>query len=647
MIHHFGVLQRFGTNAVDDGKIHLLFRPETACSGQDLRREDANEKPVAQHDGLIVASVTKRTHTLFTLAVLPLAASLAMAQPQPMASGDGIWLRNAFYGEAQTFDACGGHQPGNGQYHHHAVPNCLREQLNDNVERIRATRNGPVFREKAAPHTHSPILGWAFDGNPIYGPYGYSNPSDATSDIRRMRSGFRLRQISERTSLPDWTAPLHPNTPRQLSAAQSGPPISAEFPLGRYLEDFEWSASQGDLDVYNGRFTVTPEFPQGTYAYYVTIEADGTPAFPYILGAQFYGAATGGVARNVPANAQDNPAASVPLLTSWLSNTTSQKATVSSAFNPSAGGSATWPTDVPTGARTSGGVAAPADSDIQRLRANDTSVYVNANGLPSYTIGPWFDALQAGGVFGNFPSVQAVQMQFPRTPASASTRTNTALGAQGLWVNGVAVFNALDGASYSNARRTDAGGGIVALAARHLSAASLEAGPLAPGSLVSAYPLFGLEFPQPESATITIRDSANGTHTATILYASSTQMDYRLPSTVAAGYASVSITSNGVTLAGNINIRETYPNLFAVTQAVDSSAATLTIYGSGLGAATSATATIAGNAVEVVSAGPSADNPGVDEYVLSLPRSLAGSGVVPIVITAAGRSSNAIWVEFQ
>ena len=23
--------------------------------------------------------------------------------------------------------------------------------------------------------SHSPILGWAFDGNPIYGPYGFTN----------------------------------------------------------------------------------------------------------------------------------------------------------------------------------------------------------------------------------------------------------------------------------------------------------------------------------------------------------------------------------------------------------------------------------------------------------------------------------------
>jgi hypothetical protein len=31
---------------------------------------------------------------------------------------------------------------------------------------------------------HSPIIGWAYDGNPIYGPYGYKNPNDVQSGVR-------------------------------------------------------------------------------------------------------------------------------------------------------------------------------------------------------------------------------------------------------------------------------------------------------------------------------------------------------------------------------------------------------------------------------------------------------------------------------
>src|ERR1041385_3977017 len=121
-----------------------------------------------------------------TLLTLIAAAAIVTAQPPPPGGqGDGIWLRNAYFGEAQTFDLCTGHQPGNGQYHYHANPICLRGQLNDNTEIARKARAGTIYREKAAPWTHSPILAWAFDGYPIYGPYGYSDPNNAASTITR------------------------------------------------------------------------------------------------------------------------------------------------------------------------------------------------------------------------------------------------------------------------------------------------------------------------------------------------------------------------------------------------------------------------------------------------------------------------------
>src|SRR6266853_159758 len=101
---------------------------------------------------------------LYGLPTLLVYATLAVAQPPAGGQGDGIWLRNAYFGEAQTFDLCTGHQPGNGQYHYHANPICLRGQLNDNTEVARKARAGIVYREKSAPWTHSPILGWAFDG---------------------------------------------------------------------------------------------------------------------------------------------------------------------------------------------------------------------------------------------------------------------------------------------------------------------------------------------------------------------------------------------------------------------------------------------------------------------------------------------------
>ena len=637
----------------------------------------------------------KRSTPLLLLAAL-LGAPLALAQPPGGASGDGIWLRNAYFGEASTFDGCLGHQPGSGQYHHHADPVCLRAQLNDNLQVVRTSRNGATYQEKTAPWTHSPILGWAYDGFPIYGPYGYSDPTNASSAVKRLQPGFQLRNIAARTTLPDWVTPLHAGVAQQLTSSQYGPAISATYPLGRYLEDFEFVAGLGDLDIYNGRFSVTPEFPQGTYAYYVTIDQNGLPAFPYIFAAQFYGTASGGTAATVPASAVDyfvngayaQTASTTPELTSWATKNSQQSAEVVSAFDPSAGPQTTWPTEAIAGAKTSGGVGTPTPSDTQHIRYNTSTVYVNANGLASYSMGPWFDALQSGGVFAAFPANQNSQVQLPLAPAAAATRKNVGMGPQGVWVNGVAVFNAEDGASYSNAQGIDIGGGLVGLAAFHVSAASFEAGPMAPGSLVTAFSLFGTPLATSTAtapsttwpttlggATVTVKDSSGVVLPATIYYASPGQINYCLPTGLAAGYATVTISAGSVSATGNINIGTTYPNLFLANsqalaaaylirihngqQSVESvtaspinlAAATDQVYlivvGSGLGTATTATATIGGVAATVASAGPQGTYSGLDQYNILIPAALAGKGKVDVVVTAGGKRSNPVNITIQ
>jgi uncharacterized protein (TIGR03437 family) len=616
----------------------------------------------------------------------------ALAQP-PGGSGDGIWVRNAYFGEAQTFDSCVGHQPGNGQYHHHASPTCLRAQLNDNLELVRQTRNGAVYREK--PSKHSPILGWAFDGLPVYGPYGYSVANDPRSAVRRMRSSFRLRSITARTSLPDWILPNHPGVPQQLSANQYGPAITAEFPLGRYLEDFEYVAGLGDLDMYNSRFAVTPEFPNGTWAYFVTIEDDGTPAFPYILGMQYRGAVTGGTARTVPAEAQD-ATGTVPSLASWIRNTT-EPARVVTAFDPAAGAQTTWPpTNLPAGARTSGGVTSATPADTQRVRATDAMVYINSTGLARYTMGPWFDPLQGGGVFGNLPSNSNYQFQVPRSPADAASKTATGLGPVGVWVNGVAVFNVLDGASYRNATNADVGGGIVGRTATLASSASFERGPVTPGALLTAVPLFGTTIATTSASadspnwpltlggtTISVRDAAGVDRAAQISYVSPGQVNFRLPEGLAVGFGTVTISAGGQTSNSGIQVIPSYPHIsilngdalaaayvqrirngqVSVEQAVQLSGndyvaapidlgaegddVYLILFGSGLGNATGVTTTIGGADATVLYAGPQGTYPGLDQYNVRIPRSLAGKGRVEVVISAAGRRSNSVFVSIR
>ena len=63
---------------------------------------------------------------------------------------------------------------------------------------------------------------------------------------------------------------------------------------GAFVEDFVFTG-EGDLDVHNGRYCVTPDYPNGVYAYFATIDpgavqSTGTffnykePQFPYFIG---------------------------------------------------------------------------------------------------------------------------------------------------------------------------------------------------------------------------------------------------------------------------------------------------------------------------------------------------------------------------
>lgn len=237
-------------------------------------------------------------------------ASGTDAEPGSTARGDGIWNREAYANEGQTFDPAYAHQAG-AQYHYHANTPALRHLVGDHVDYDATTRS---YRESATAVTkHSPILGWMADGYPIYGPYGYSSPLSAASEVRRLTSGYVLRNggtgttnlsATGRTTLPAWAQRAQNRT--TLTAAQYGPAVSTTYALGHYLEDYDYLGDLGrmqgvdfDLDQFNGRFCVTPEFPSGTYAYFVTIEADGTPKFPHLIGRWFYGNPTGGAVTSV------------------------------------------------------------------------------------------------------------------------------------------------------------------------------------------------------------------------------------------------------------------------------------------------------------------------------------------------------------
>lgn len=133
------------------------------------------------------------------------------------------------------------HVQPSGAYHYHARPTGLIESV--------------VAASRGAGHGNGMVqVGWAADGFPIYDHHGYSKADDATSALTELRSSYRVRK-GMRPGLPD------------------GPGGAYD---GVYTQDYEYVDGAGDLDECNGRFGVTPEFPEGTYYYVVTGE------FPFI-----------------------------------------------------------------------------------------------------------------------------------------------------------------------------------------------------------------------------------------------------------------------------------------------------------------------------------------------------------------------------
>jgi hypothetical protein len=66
--------------------------------------------------------------------------------------------------------------------------------------------------------------------------------------------------------------------------------------LGYFREDYQYNptstATPDYLDEHNGRFCVTPEYPNGIYCYFTTVDANWNSAYPYVVGPTFYGVKT-------------------------------------------------------------------------------------------------------------------------------------------------------------------------------------------------------------------------------------------------------------------------------------------------------------------------------------------------------------------
>ena len=167
--------------------------------------------------------------------------------PEDGPGGDAVAHEIGIYDEdRQEIDLgiCGAHT-GPGGYHYHFDGNCMHWHNETN-------EHSDYEFSKIDNSTHSPIIGFAFDGYPIYGSYGHVD-----GDVTLMRSNYILKENS--------------------GMGYNG------------IDDYEYSPDNGGhLDACNGRFSPTPEFPDGIYHYYSTMPDMGdnpnaNNAFPYFI----------------------------------------------------------------------------------------------------------------------------------------------------------------------------------------------------------------------------------------------------------------------------------------------------------------------------------------------------------------------------
>lgn len=133
-------------------------------------------------------------------------------------------------------DYSNAHVQPNGAYHYHGLPYGWLNKL---------------------PHPEEPqtvLTGYAADGFPIYALYGYTDAKDAKSPLKELRSSYRLKEGAR-------------------PGGDDGPGGRYD---GTYEQDLQYVAGSGDLDECNGRFGVTPEYPEGTYYYVLTKD------YPYV-----------------------------------------------------------------------------------------------------------------------------------------------------------------------------------------------------------------------------------------------------------------------------------------------------------------------------------------------------------------------------
>ncbi|MDA0715596.1 MAG: YHYH protein [archaeon] len=171
--------------------------------------------------------------------------------PEDGPGGDAVASHHGMYVEDRQdieLGVCHAHAGMGGTYHYHADANCLHWHAEEGGTMYDYDMSTPdVVAQNTNNSSHSAVIGVGFDGYPVYGFWGY----DESMNIVEMKSSYKLKD------------------------GQTG---------YNGIDDYEYVQGLGHLDVCNGHFGPTPEFPDGIYHYHSTmVNGAGEMGFPYFL----------------------------------------------------------------------------------------------------------------------------------------------------------------------------------------------------------------------------------------------------------------------------------------------------------------------------------------------------------------------------
>ena len=171
--------------------------------------------------------------------------------PEDGPGGDAVASHHGVYQEDRQpieLGVCHAHNGQGGTFHYHADANCLHWHPDEGETMLDYDISTPAaVAQNTANGSHSAVIGVAMDGYPIYGLWGY----DDQMNVVEMRSSYQLKEGE---------------------TGYNG------------IDDYVYVQGLGHLDVCNGHFGPTPEFPDGIYHYHSTMmNGEGDMGFPYFL----------------------------------------------------------------------------------------------------------------------------------------------------------------------------------------------------------------------------------------------------------------------------------------------------------------------------------------------------------------------------